>query len=306
MMLHDDKKTILLGFIGGALTLSRFNEIVTCAIGIITLYFLLYRLFHQIFSRKSSEVKIKHHRRNHKMKIFFALPAVVLCTLAGCSLFGTNPAPPSAFEQSHFDITTNRVVTTNVVSLTNAVQVTNVVLETKWITNVDHTVLATTITNTQVQFIPQYVTVTNVHTVETYDYKPNANAAALTGTAGALAGFSGVPGLGTIVGIAGAALWGLWGTLRSNRTGKALAASTQVVATAEQVIGSASPKLMAEFQAWKDKHHEVAGVADTINKFVQDNVDNPDARNLANQIAALAGSAPRVTPVSDNTILVQK
>jgi len=220
--MHDDKKTILFGFIGGALTLSRFNELVTCAIGIITLWFLVRRLLHQVFSRneKPSEVKIKHHRRNHKMKILFALPCTLLLTLAGCSLFGTNPAPPSAFEQSHFDITTNRVVTTNVVSLTNAVQVTNVVLETRWVTNVDHTVLSTTVTNTQVQFIPQYVTVTNIHTVETYDYKPNTNAAALTATAGALAGFSGVPGLGTIVGIAGTAFWGLWGTLRSNRTGK--------------------------------------------------------------------------------------
>lgn len=230
-------------------------------------------------------------KKENSRVVVGAMMLMGLALVAGCAAFGSDPTPPSKFEQAHFDIVTN--VQPVIVIRTNTVTVTNTVIETLTVTNS----LNQTVVLFQTNLVPQVITVLATNTVEheTYTYKPNTNAAALTAGAASLGQFSGVPGIGTLISIGGTALWGLWGTLRSSGRGKALAVASQSVATMQQVLAKTpqGQRVSEEMQAWLDQHHEVAGAATIINSFVDKYVDDGAARDAAHQILALASAPPR-------------
>lgn len=223
-----------------------------------------------------------------KMGLKMGAMGLMILGLGGCALFGSDPTPPSKFEQAHYDIVTN--VQPVIVIRTNTVQVTNTVVETVQVTNSQNQVVVLFETNQ----VPQIITVYNTNTVlhESYEYHANSNAAALTAGAAKLGELSGIPGVGTMVSIAGGALWGLWGTLRSSGRGKALGVLSQSLATAQQVIAKTpqGQRVNEELQAWLDQHHEVSGAAGIIDTFVDKYVDDPNARANAHAILALANT----------------
>lgn len=237
---------------------------------------------------------MKSDNKKETMRIMQSIGVAGLWALvAGCAAFGSDPSPPSKFEQAHYDIITN--VQPLLVIRTNVVSVTNQVVETLTLTNTLNEVVHLFQTNYVPQFIALYSTNTVQH--ETYSYRPNTNAEAITNGAAQLGQFSGVPGIGSIISIAGGALWGLWGTLRSSGRGKALAVVSQSLATTQQVLAKTpqGARLNEELQAWLDQHHEVAGVSTILNQFVDKYVDDPNARANAHQILALAQAPPAPT-----------
>jgi hypothetical protein len=235
-----------------------------------------------------------------KLSLAVGLAALLATILVGCSMFGSNPAPPTAFEQKLFDVTTNFVtrVQTNTVTLTNSVIIpvtqTNIVLQTVQVTNITGIVVPQmnttftyqTVFQTNTVVTTNAVTVTN--TVPSYDYKPNAAAQTGAGIAGTLANV-GLPGVGSLVSMGIIGALGIYGKLRGNKVAGALA---QGIETARAVIQTTpqGQQLDANFKAWLVAHQSAAGVITDITSIVGKTVNTPTgeaiAQSGANQVTA--------------------
>lgn len=207
------------------------------------------------------------------MKTPFVLASLgIVIFLAGCKLFGSNPAPPSAIEQKLFTTVTNvvpvTVVTTNTVTQTNVVELTNitgaVVLQTNFVT------LPLIVTNT-------YFSTNQVMT-------PNDNSKAIAQTAGSLSNIA-APGVGGIVTGAIGMLLSLWGGLRSSKnTSIGLAQEVETVREFIKTLPNGTNYDNA-ITSFLQAHQVEAGVAQQVLKLLSNNVSNPEAVAAAKTIS---------------------
>jgi hypothetical protein len=251
------------------------------------------------------------------LKVWFGF--VGLCAtiplIVSCSLFGNNAAPPTAFEQSLFDVTTNFVarVQTNQVYVTNSVMIpivqTNIVMQTVTITNTVGLVVPTMNPIFQYQTVWQTNqivatnTVTATNWVPQFTYVPNAAATNYAGIAGTLSNF-GLPGVGSLVSMGVIGALGIWGKLRGNKVAGALA---QGIETARTVIQTTpqGQQLDANFKAWLVAHQSAAGVINAVTGIVNSQINTPTgeaiAQSGANQITAGLPAIVAVTTAAPGT-----
>lgn len=178
----------------------------------------------------------------------------LLLLIAGCSVVGRNPSPPTKLEQGIFTVTTNYVteMQTNV-----ATQVTAGV--TNWVTNVVS------------QIIPQY------------SYAKGSGGQAAQDTVTAIGNLFGVGG---VAGTAVSGLLALWGYLRSSKNYTTAANTAQVVETLRQFIkalpnGQAYDAALTQFMT---QHQSEAGVIANVIQILGKEVSNPDAQVAAREV----------------------
>lgn len=234
-----------------------------------------------------------------QIKSLFLFSALCACAIASILLSGcSSTAPPNAFEQRFFDITTNSRL--SVVTVTNVVPVVEnrIEVQTVTVTNTVGVQVPIYVTNTitQTNFQTQVASVTN--DVPTYTLTTNANAKATAGIAGTLANL-GLPGVGSLVTMGILGIGAAWGGVRTRQyAGKNDALTqtagvlTQNLATFQEVLsktpqGADLAKTAADFIR---AHQSQAGVAGQVLQLATDNVDNAQAKLLAAQIQAIAGS----------------
>lgn len=238
------------------------------------------------------------------------LSSVLTLAVTGCKLVGSNPSPPSAWEQRMFDISTNfaaRVVTT-----TNVVPIyqTNIAVVPYFITNS----IGVPVEVMQTNYVPQTIyltnTVTQTNLVETYTYNgPSTAAKGTAGAAGALSNI-GAPGIGSLVtmGILGALA--IWGHLRSTKKAGEADALSQTASTLTQIIEvgqelmNKTPQGAQMAQAWKDwmvKHQAEQGVIDQVMAILPEAVNNDAAKGAADKLVAMMGGVAALTPTPPPT-----
>ena len=215
------------------------------------------------------------------MKRFTPLFAVI-ALVSGCSLFGTNPSPPTPTEGKFFDV------------VTQYVQVPVIVLKTNW---TDHTniVIALETNSFGVPFnvtnyldipIPTVSPVTNLATQTNYTLTPNSTTTSTISAIGAGVNMA-APGFGGLVGAGLTALVGLWGYLRSYKPAvNTNSALVQEIATIRQFVqalpnGSVYDAAVTKFLA---DHQADAGVATTVANLLENEISNGDAKVAAAQV----------------------
>ena len=222
----------------------------------------------------------------------------ILLLLTGCSLFGTNPSPPSALEQKFFNTVTNYhdviVLQTNLSTVT----ITNTVIAFQ--TNTVGQVV--TVTN-QVGIpvlVPQITTITQ--SIPGYILTPNSTTTGTIGTIGTVTNMA-APGVGGLVGAGLTALVGLWGYLRSYKpavnTTNALSQEMETVLEFIQALpnGATYKTALTNFLA---AHQADAGVVTQVANLLANEVSNPDAKVAAQQVidAINALQAAAATPTT--------
>jgi hypothetical protein len=205
------------------------------------------------------------------LKITLGIASIALF-VAGCSLIGANPKPPTKFEEGVFDIKTN--VVTEVRTVTNHVQVPVEVFHTNEV--------GVNVTNTIPQVVPQYITVTN-HT-EQYLYTPKQIVTDTATTAGTIGNIV-APGIGGIVtGILGGVI-AMWGKLRSTKqVGTTLAQNIQTIREFLKTIpnGDKYDTLITQFM---QKHQAEQGVLQQVVGILGE-IDRSDAKVAAQELQA--------------------
>jgi hypothetical protein len=208
--------------------------------------------------------------------IVFSILTVM--SLSGCSMFGTNPSPPTKAESLIYNTVTNYVPVVVPSYVTNQVTVTS------YATNVVPVTVAA-VTNLQ----PQYV--------ETV--KP--------GVASGIAAGGGVlnvllPGMGGLISTGVTALLGLWGYLRSSKqssanydTGAALAQEIEIIRSFIKTLpnGATIDNTLTNFiQA----HQADSGVLTQVLNLLASEVSNKDASTAAQQIAQTVAGLVSTNP----------
>ncbi len=228
----------------------------------------------------------------------------------GCRLFGPQAKDPAGFERLAFDTTNVPMVVVH--SFTNTITVTNVVPQFEavavpiYTTNIDHQVLTTFLTNEVTTLKTNMVTETNVvpagSTVLVPQLAgPSAGAQAVVGIGEVAASPYGFGGLVAII-LSGGLHW--WQLSRNNAlaakyTGATATANslqvaagtlTQGVETMLEVM-QGTPQgaaLVPQIKAFLAKHQAEAGAFTQIAQLVEDNVDNPAAKEAAGAILKAA------------------
>lgn len=235
--------------------------------------------------------------------VLMGLASVALLTGSGCRLMGANPAPPTAWEKSFFDVSNS--VVERVVLKTN--------FATVWNTNI--VVQTNSVTNAVGVMVPQMVLVTNpvpitvpvvafeTQHVEIPQLVPGKGQEAATGIAGLVGGFFGVGGLATTL-IGG--LFGGWMKMRNRAlAGQATTAGvvngvlTSNIETMLQVLEETpqGKPLRDQVVKWLAQHHDQVGVAEQVASEVAQ-VDKWEAKEGAQAIlGALQRLKPNPTPV---------
>lgn len=201
------------------------------------------------------------------------LSILVLAMVTGCSMFGSNPGPPTKFEQGIFNTTTSTVPVVVPSYVTNEIVVTK--------TNIQGVTLL--VTNVVPITIPAH---TETQTNYTETTKP-AVTGVVQGVGGVLNTF--LPGVGTIASTGITALLGLWGYLRSQKQGvNTTATLTQEIETIRELLQSVpnGAALDAQFVSWMQTHQTDAGVIQNVANVIASEVSNKDAQTAAQQIAA--------------------
>lgn len=189
---------------------------------------------------------------------------VLLLAVAGCKLFGANPAPPTKIEANAFDIATN--VVTQVVTRTNTVTTTNIV-------NVPTSI---GVPFYQTNFVTTTNVVTSTNQVEQYQYTPKpATVETVTQLGTAVAPFT--AGWGSIISGALVGLYGLWAHLRSTKKGATNVVLTQDIEAIRDFIltlpqGSQIDTAVTQFM---QQHQVEAGVAKEVMSLIEGNTTNP-------------------------------
>ena len=216
--------------------------------------------------------------------IFFVLPFLVL---AGCSMFGAHPGPPTKAEGLIFNTVTNTTYVVVPSYVTNVVTVTQ--------TNVAG------VTVFQTNTVPVNVAAqTNQVPTYTEILKPSVSSG-VQGAGGILNVL--FPGIGSIATNAVLALLGAWGYARSSKLGNTTSALTQEIEVARNLLQSIpnGAAYDAAFVNFIQSHQADAGVLQQVMNTIAAEVSNKDASTAAAQIAqtvaALTGAtAPPVTP----------
>lgn len=226
--------------------------------------------------------------------IRFTTPFAILLacvSLAGCSIIGKNPKPPSPLESGIFNVTTNYVPVVVPVTeyRTNTVQVTQTVTNTQGVIQSVITYLTNTVpvTTYQTNIVQQYA----------YANGPGAQTAqTVAGTIGALFGAGG------ITTTAVSALLALWGYLRSSKNYATAANTAQLVEVLRQFVkslpnGAAYDAALTQFMT---QHQSEAGVLANVVQILANDVSNPDAKVAAASLIASLRQLGIVIPTDPN------
>jgi hypothetical protein len=216
------------------------------------------------------------------------LPIIpILLLLTGCSLFGTNPSPPSALEQKFFNTVTNYhdviVLKTNLTTVTITNTETSFVYQTNPVNGVINVFWVTNQVGIPV-LVPQITTITQ--SIPGYTLTPNATTTATIGGIGTVTNMA-APGFGGLVGAGLTALVGLWGYLRSYKPAVATKdALSQEMETVLEFIkalpnGATYKTALTNFLA---AHQADAGVVTQVANLLANEVSNPDAKVAAQQV----------------------
>lgn len=209
------------------------------------------------------------------------LPAVILAALI---IIGCSTTPPTATERKFYDITTNLnlVVTWQ----TNTLYRTNTVVETITVTNQIGQVVPIMVTNLFSVPVPQIIPIYTTN--QTYNYTQNANAEAVKGVAGTIGNIA-APGVGGPIasGIAGLA-FALWAWVRGSKASATANNLAQTIEVARQLIQSLpnGKNLDNQLTTWMQQHQAEAGVLPQVLSILQKSVDNPAAKQVADQLTA--------------------
>jgi hypothetical protein len=224
----------------------------------------------------------------------------LLALVAGCSMFGRNPSPPSKLESSLYDVTTNYVPV--VVMKTNVVPVT--VYQTNQVQMTVTNVQGVLETRTNVLVIPVVTYQTN--TVASTNLQAQYNYGTGSGLAGAQGVISAIPVYGPLASTALAGLAAVWGWLRSSKNRQTAANTAQVVETMRQFI-KALPNGTTYDNAlmqWVQAHQAEEGVLTNVLSIIESEVSNPDAQFAAQSVIATINglsATPTVAPVAQAT-----
>lgn len=213
-----------------------------------------------------------------KTKIVDAVAATTLALMifvAGCSVVGRNPTPPSKLEQGLFDVKTNYIPV--VVPVTE--YRTNVQVVTALVTNLQG------VTQTFTNFLTNVVSTVLLQTNQqaTYAYTQGAGAQTVKDTVGGIGALFGAGGVATT---AAGVLFSLWGWLRSSKNYNTAANTAQVVETLRQFIkqlpnGAAYDQALTTFMV---QHQAEAGVLAQVVDILNKEVSNPDAQQASREI----------------------
>lgn len=215
------------------------------------------------------------------MKRILPIPPIFLL-LTGCSLFGTNPSPPSALEQKFFNTVTNYhdviVLKTNLteIILTNHVAV----YETNALGQIG--------TVTQQVLVPIFVPqiTASTQSVAGYTQTPNATT---TAAIGAISTGTNIvaPGFGALVGAGLTAIVTLIGYLRSYKpavaTKDALSQEMETVLEFVKALPN-GVEYKAALTKFLAAHQADAGVVVQVANLLANEVSNPDAKVAAQQV----------------------
>jgi hypothetical protein len=195
--------------------------------------------------------------------------------VAGCSVVGRNPSPPTKLEQSLFDVKTNYVPV--VVPVTE--YRTNLQIVTATVTNLQG------VTQTVTNFLTNVVTTVLLQTNQqpAYAYAQGAGAQNVKDVAGTIGGLFGVGGLAST---ALGALLSVWGWARSSKNYQTASNTAQVVETLRQFIkqlpnGAAYDQALTTFMV---QHQAEAGVLAQVVDILNKEVSNPDAQQASREI----------------------
>lgn len=213
-------------------------------------------------------------RLNIRTAIYVTL-GMCIFTVAGCSVIGRNPSPPTALEAKFFDFETNSVP--RMVTVTNTVLQTNMVTVTT--TNELNQIIPRFVE--QVVPVPQIVNLTNWH--DDITYTPKASTTAAIQTAGTI-GNAVYPGVGgIIVGVLGG-IAAAWGKLRGAK--KTNGVLVQNVQAAREVLKTVpgGDKLDLAFTSFIQKHQNEVGVAGNVADLIKEFVNSAESREAAGEI----------------------
>lgn len=223
---------------------------------------------------------------NKKLKdtlILGSLFVASFCIITGCSLVGTDPKAPSAFEQNLFTTVTNYVDVVRSHTVTNFVEVP--VYKTN---EVGQIVTATNI-------VPQYEIVTVTNTIPQYSNttKPEVKES-IAGAGGFINTF--FPGAGSIISTGLVALLGAWAQLRSSKRKSTAIALAQEIETVRQFIKTLPNGTNYDVAITKflQDHQIEAGVIDQVLAVLGSHVNSDEAKGAVNFIddAVKAASTP--------------
>lgn len=201
--------------------------------------------------------------------------------LAGCSMFGVNPSPPTKIEQALFAVVTNYVPATNYVTKTNVETVIKEV-----VVPVTNTIGQTVYNTNEVKvYTTNVVEQTVVKTNEQYTLTPKDSTKAGAGAVGAVTNLF-APGVGNMVATGLIAVLGAWGHLRSSKNATTSNALAQEVETMREFIKTLpnGVKNDAAITAFLQQHQLEAGVADKVLSILANQVSNPEAKSAVQQI----------------------
>ncbi len=187
--------------------------------------------------------------RKNNYGVYLLVAAGVALILAGAlALTGCGTAPPSAFEQRFFDVTTNQVAVPQMVRPTNGAPV-------YWVTNIE----------------------------TVYDFKPGPGAEAVK--AAAQAGGNMAGGYGGLAAAVVGAAFGLWGQFRSRKARAAAEVIAQGLETARTALrssgGAALDARLKEFLAWQQ---DAQGVRPEVRRILAERMSADKAREAAGHI----------------------
>lgn len=219
-------------------------------------------------------------RNRSKIVFGFSLTIAIgalLWLLAGCSVVGKNPSPPTKLESGLFDVKTNYVPVVVAVTeyKTNVLQVTQIITNTAGVT--------LTVTNWTTNTVSTPALQTNLQAQ--YFYDQGAGAQTVKGVAGGIGALFGAGGLAST---AASLLLGVWGWARSSKNYQTAANTAQVVETIRQFIkqlpnGSNYDAALVQFMT---QHQADAGVLSNVVQLLANEVSNPDAKVAADSILA--------------------
>lgn len=237
---------------------------------------------------------------NHKRIIIpIGFLALVAAIVAGCSVLGTNPSPPTGIERLLYNTTTSTVPVLQVV--TNYQVVTVIQTNTVPVTNTVGVVAY----QTNVVSVQQQQAVVSTNTVQTPTYTETLKPGVATGvTAGGSILNTLFPGVGAIAVQGLLALLGGWGYLRSTKLGNtstALAQEIEAIRTFVQTLPNGQV-YDAAFVNFLQGHQAEAGVVQQVVSILGSDISNPDAKAAASQIAQfiqqlqISATPPPITP----------
>jgi hypothetical protein len=192
---------------------------------------------------EKNNTKTQPMKKNTQLKIALAL--AVMLSLAGCSLFGTNPSAPVAAEHFLFDVQTN------------------------------HTLLVTT--------TPTGGLVTNDQLSYVLTTKP-ATAAAVN-TAGTVANtfLPGVGSLASMGILALLGLWAQLRGQKSSNTADAIAQEVETIREFIKTLPNGT-KYDTAITSWLQTHQVETGTANQVLSILENTVSNPDALAAVTEI----------------------